>query len=370
MNKRKISKALKRLKYLPVNKKLHLYIANKLKAVWFKISKSTKVAYPSTIMIELTNNCNLHCTICPREYSYGQEMDKGKMPTQLAKKIIDELWPYLDSIGLTGMGETFIYENLEEIVDYIKAKNKGIIISISTNAVVPNFIEKAKRVIGKIDTIQVSIDGTGSVYNAIRKGSSFSTLTTNLTELTKLCKGTNTTIMLNMVVTKENYTHMPLLIEYSSKIGVKYIDFTLLNLAAVTSIDTSYYTFYKSKSFSLACSELEKTLIKYPRIVVTNKNFKTHNNFQKCPFPWSHFYFTWDGFAVPCCAKPFPKELNFGSVTKEMAFNILNSVEYRKLREMWFKNQPPSFCKKCHFINIPPITGKPPRNTTTHLVTE
>src|SRR5690554_2397160 len=184
MNKRKISKIIKRLRYLPTNKKLHLYIANKFKAIFLRISKSTKVAYPSTVMIELTNHCNLHCTICPREYSYGQEMDKGKMSVRQAKDIIDELWPYLDSIGLTGMGETFMYENLEEIVDYIKAKNKGIIISISTNAVLPHFIENAKRVIGKIDTIQVSIDGTNSVYNAIRKGSSFSTLTSNLTELT------------------------------------------------------------------------------------------------------------------------------------------------------------------------------------------
>ncbi|MDD2549169.1 MAG: radical SAM protein [Bacteroidales bacterium] len=358
MNKRKISKIIKRLRYLPTNKKLHLYIANKFKAIFLRISKSTKVAYPSTVMIELTNHCNLHCTICPREYRYGQEMDKGKMSVRQAKDIIDELWPYLDSIGLTGMGETFMYENLEEIVDYIKAKNKGIIISISTNAVLPHFIEKAKRVIGKIDTIQVSIDGTNSVYNAIRKGSSFSTLTSNLTELTKLCKGTTTSIMLNMVVTKENYTHMPRLVEYASEIGVKYVDFTLLNLAAVTDIDASYYNFYKSDSFLSVCSALEKTLKKYPKVTITSKNFKTQNSFQKCPFPWTHFYFTWDGFSVPCCAKPFPKELTFGNVINNRVLNILNSKGYREFREMWFKNQPPLFCKKCHFINIPPITSK------------
>ena len=124
MNRRRLKKALKRAYYLPQNKFLSSYLKNKVKHFFYKISKSTKVAYPSTLMIELTNHCNLSCTICPREYQYGKDMDKGRMSIELAKKIIDEKIPYLDSIGLTGMGETFMYSNLLEIVNYIKSKNR------------------------------------------------------------------------------------------------------------------------------------------------------------------------------------------------------------------------------------------------------
>ena len=70
-----------------------------------------------------------------------------------AKKIIDQLWPYLDSIGLTGMGETFMFNEIEEVVDYIKSKNKGIIISVSTNAVLPSFIKRASKIVNKIDDL-------------------------------------------------------------------------------------------------------------------------------------------------------------------------------------------------------------------------
>ncbi|WP_321517302.1 radical SAM protein [uncultured Bacteroides sp.] len=355
MNKRRLKKALNRIIKLPKNKYLFLYISNKLKSSYYKITKSTKVAYPSTIMLELTNHCNLACITCPREYEYGKAMDKGQMNVEQAKNIIDELWPYLDSIGLTGMGETFIYNDLEEIVDYVKAKNKGIIISVSTNAVLPHFIEKVSTVINKIDTIQVSIDGIESVYESIRINSSFQVLDENLRLLSELCRNTKTDLMLNMVVTKENFRQMPLLVKYAEKVGIRYMDFTLFNLVSVTKIERSYYEFYQSPAFLEVISKLEDTINNTPKIIVTSRNFKTDNGFQKCSFPWNYFYICWNGFVTPCCAKPFPKELNFGNVCDNKVLDVLNNNSYRQFRTLWYNNNTPDFCNKCHFIDIKPI---------------
>jgi MoaA/NifB/PqqE/SkfB family radical SAM enzyme len=355
MNRRRFRKALKRILKLPRGRYFFLYTANKAWHYYLKIIRSTKVAYPSTIMLELTNHCNLTCSTCPRIYDYGKQMDKGSMSVENAKKIIDEIWPYLDSIGLTGMGETFLYKEIEEIVDYIKSKNKGIIISVSTNAVVPGFIEKASRLINKIDTIQISIDGLGEVYENIRKGAGFKVLNENIRSLSELCNKTDIDLMLNMVVTKENFWQMPLLVKYASETGIKYMDFTLFNLASVTGIVSSYYEFYKSSEFLNAISELENTLINTPDVLVTNRNFGTENGFRKCPFPWTHFYVCWDGFMPPCCAKPFPKELNFGNIFESKIINILNSNSYREFRRKWYRNETPVFCEKCHFIGIEPV---------------
>ncbi len=360
MNKRKIKKALKRIVHLPKGKYLFLYASNKINHFYLKSIKSTKVAYPSTIMLELTNHCNLACTTCPREYDYGQAMDKGSMNLDSAKKIIDETWPYLDSIGLTGMGETFLYKEINEVVNYIRKKNKGIIISVSTNAVLPNFIEKTSDLLGKIDTIQVSIDGLDNTYEKIRVKSNFKTLDNNLRILLEKANSTSTDIMLNMVVTKENYKHMPLLVKYAKEIGIKYMDFTLFNLASVTDIEQSYYEFYQSPEFLRTLEELEETIKNTPEVLVTERNFKTDNNFQKCPFPWTHFYICWNGYLAPCCAKPFPKELNFGNVFHSKVIDILNSKSYKEFRTLWLKNIPPDFCKKCHFIDIKPIKATSP----------
>jgi len=355
MNKRKFKKAIKRITHLPGGRYLILYFSNKISHFYLKRTRSAKVAYPSTIMLELTNHCNLACTTCPREYDYGKAMDKGNMDLDSAKKIIDEVWPYLDSIGLTGMGETFLYKEINEVVKYIRKKNKGIIISVSTNAVLPGFIEKIADLIGDIDTIQVSVDGIEDVYEQIRRNSNFKTLDSNLRLLSKTAENTGTDVMLNMVVTKENHKQMSLLIKYAKSIGIKYVDFTLFNLASVTNIEQSYYGFYQTAAFQKSIEDLEHTIKDNPEVIVTERNFETDNSFQKCPFPWTHFYISWNGFVTPCCAKPFPKEMNFGSVFNSRVIDILNSEKYKEFRRLWFKNTPPAFCDKCHFIDIEPI---------------
>ena len=356
MNRRRLKKAITRIANLPKNRDLFLYIRNKFRHVWLRLIKSTTVAYPSTIMLELTNHCNLRCTTCPREYNYGKQMDKGTMKVEQAKRIIDELAPYLDSVGLTGMGETFLFREIEEIAIYIKSKNKGIIISASTNAMLPDFPNIASRVIGTIDTIQISIDGLGDVYENIRLNANFTQLDQNIRSLAEQCAGTKTTLMLNMVVTKENFRQMPRMVEYARDAGIRYLDFSIFNLAAVTEIPIDYYRFYQSEKFRGVLTDLERAVQKNPHVIVTNRKFNIENGFHKCPFPWTHFYICWNGFVPPCCAKPFPKEMNFGNVFGDgCVLAVLNSPTYLAFRRRWFNNSAPDFCNKCYYLEFKPI---------------
>jgi radical SAM protein with 4Fe4S-binding SPASM domain len=131
--------------------------------------------------------------------------------------------------------------------------------------------------------------------------------------------------------------------------GIKYLDFTMFNLAAVTEIDKSYYNFYQSAEFSTALQTLQETQKQVREVVVSYHSFDTNHSFQSCPFPWTHFYICWNGYIIPCCAKPFPKELHFGNVFDTNVIEILNNKQYRKWRKIWFENQTPKFCDKCHF---------------------
>jgi MoaA/NifB/PqqE/SkfB family radical SAM enzyme len=349
---RKFIKGVKRLSVLIKEGNSLLYINNKIKRDFFKLIRSTKVAQPSSIMLELTNHCNLHCTTCPRGYEFGKAMDKGNMEFEQVKKIIDELGPYLDSVGLTGLGETFLYKELEQVIDYIKSKNKRIKIFISTNAVLPNFIEKVSKLVNRIDTLQVSIDGIDSVYENIRQYASFKELDKNLKQLSGICKNSGTNLILNMVVTKENFLQMPLVTKYSKKIGIDYLDFTRINLASLTNTESSYYDFYQTDEFLRAVSESECIANELKGVKVTNINFKSSLGFRQCPYPWSNFYICWNGLIAPCCAKPFPKELNFGSSVDNKVINVLNSSQYRGFRKLWFENRIPVFCEKCHLTDL------------------
>lgn len=352
MTLRKVNKAVKRLVHLPLSGSLFRYMGNKAHHFVLKAKGDLAVAYPSTVMLELTNHCNLHCTTCPREYDFGKSMDKGNMPLERAKAIVDELWPYLDSIGLTGMGETLMYKDLPSIVDYIRSKSKGIIITLSTNAVLPNFIDKVSPLIGKVDTIQISTDGLDDVYEAIRIGSSFDTLKGNIKALSALCYKTRTTLMLNMVVTAENYHQMADMVYFSSEVGVRYLNFTPINLSAVTGLGNEYYDLFASSSFKEQLHRLSETSVKEGAVEVTGWDYSQKGSFKNCPFPWSHFYITWDGYVPPCCSKPFPKLLNFGNVFGKGVMPVLNSPSYCSFRSDWRNDKTPSFCSKCHFISL------------------
>jgi sulfatase maturation enzyme AslB (radical SAM superfamily) len=153
LSPRKLKKIRNRLKKLPSGLGFLKYLFNKVNYIYLRVIKSTKVAFPTSVILEVTNHCNLECITCPREYAYGNEMDKGLMNQKGMFKIIDEVAPYVDSIGLTGLGEPLIYKKLQEALVYIKSKNKGIQTSISTNAHVPMTEEYLSKIIPHLDQV-------------------------------------------------------------------------------------------------------------------------------------------------------------------------------------------------------------------------
>jgi len=351
MTKRKFNKIIKRLVYLPRGLDLIKYLLNKLYSYYLKKTKSLKVAYPSTLMIEVTNHCNLKCITCPREYKYGDEMDKGYMDLNKLKTIVDQSYPYIDSIGLTGLGETFLYKDLEPAIDYIKDKSKGIIVSCSINAHLNNSVKIVKSIVNKIDTIQISIDGIDDVYNEIRLKGDFIFFNSNLKKIVEICKNSTTDIMLNMVVMKENYLQMSDMVTYTNDNNIKYINMIPINLVSKTDENVSYYNFFHSEKFKRQLKLANETAKRYNDIEFVFKNIDKNGSFNKCNYPWNHFYISWDGYLPPCCAKPFPKELNLGDVFNEGLVNSLNSKEYQEFRKSWHENKTPDFCEKCFVVN-------------------
>ena len=157
------------------------------------------------------------------------------------------------------MEKHFLYKRIDEAVDYIKSKSKGIIISCSINAHLPKSIEISEKLIDKIDTIQISIDGIGEVYNEVRKTADYNFFIKNTLGILEKAKGSNTDIMFNMVVLKENYHQMSDMLKLCDEIGVKYLNINPMNIVARTDLDNSYYDFYLSKEFKAEYFKTKET---------------------------------------------------------------------------------------------------------------
>jgi radical SAM protein with 4Fe4S-binding SPASM domain len=355
LNKRRIKKIVNRIRKLPGGINFFKYGFNKLNGFWLKTTRSTKVPIPSSIMLEVTNHCNLACITCPREYAFGDAMAKGTIELDKMKKIIDEVGPYIDSIGLTGLGETLLYKKLEETLRYIKSKNKGIQTFISTNAHIPGAENYIERLVGLLDTVQISIDGIGKTYETVRLQSDYNFFADMSRKIVEVCKRNNIAVMFNFVAVKENYTQMKGVVQLAAEIGVPFVNLTPVNIGSITTLDTSYYDLFYGDDFKNELKQAFDLSKQSGTVELSIWDVKKKNEFKKCHLPWNHFYVSWDGYMTPCCAKPFPKELNFGNVFETSLMQCLNSSEYRQFREMWYRNETPDFCKKCHVVDLKPI---------------
>lgn len=350
MNKRHIALGLKLLKRSRLNADLVRYLMNRGRMAFGRKRGTTQVYYPTNLMIELGNVCNLHCKMCAREFRYGQEMDKGFMPLEQVKHIIDEVCPYLDSIGLTGLGETFMYPHLLDVVKYIKERKPSVIITVSTNAHFKGFLDHFLPVLPWVDNVQFSVDGIGEVYETIRPNTDFTFIKDNIQKAVSAGRGT--VFMINTVVQKENVNTMGDIVAFAHEVGIHYVNFNGINIAADPDGDVSVYDYFLSKSYQQALSCLNQVAAKYDDVEVTPYLPTAEPTFRNCTFAWKHQYITWDGYVVPCCGKPFPKVLNFGNVHEAGVMAALNSPKMQAWRKLWLddKTGAPDFCKHCNML--------------------
>jgi radical SAM protein with 4Fe4S-binding SPASM domain len=258
---------------------------------------------------------------------------------------------YLNGVGLTGLGETLLYPHLVEFVRYIRSKNEFVGISLSTNAIKPDAPKIVNAIADQIDSLQISIDGCGEVFEKIRRNATWEKYLANLKEIAKIVNGRRAKILLNMVVLEDNYGQMADIIRLAKSLKIPRVYFNTFNLVA-NNWDTSYYQFYQTDAFKEAIREAVE-LGNREEVIVGYYNMCSPPGIKNCPFPWGSFYVTWDGFLVPCCAKPFPKEKHFGNVFERGLIDCVNDNEFLKFREMSVKGIIPKFCLRCHIVTSP-----------------
>ncbi len=348
MKKRQIKQIIRRYSHLPSVIDTFRYVQNSIRLLLAQKLRFLRLPHPNVLMLEITNCCQLNCITCAREYEFGSAMDVGHMELEQAKKLIDDNHCYLDKIALTGLGEPLLYPYLKQLVEYIREKNRGVIIFLSTNAQLPKTVPLLAEIADNIDTVQISIDGIGETFEKIRKNSEFNSFKKTCKEIIALSNRKTFHVKLNMVVFEENYADMEKVIQFADECGIDEIGFNSLNQVAIDK-GMSNYSLYTSAPF-LEALKRAHTFAKDVGITIEHPNIGQKNTFSTCPFPWGNFTITWDGYLVPCCAKPFWKELHFGNVFEKGLMPCINSEKCISFRRASNKNITPDFCYDCHHV--------------------
>ncbi len=170
-----------------------------------------KTDYPTSIELQLSNQCNLNCIMCVVTKDAPSTVDISKLREHL-KSII----PYLKNASFSG-GEPFFIKEYFDIWEDIYNNNKNCRISVNTNATIVN--DQVKNILDKLNfNISVSIDGfSKKIFESIRIGSNRDKVFNNFQFFKEYTQRKNTFFNVKICALNQNIEEFPLMFDYFNK---------------------------------------------------------------------------------------------------------------------------------------------------------
>lgn len=174
------------------------------------------------LIVSLTNQCNLDCTMCIAQKTPKQEI------SDKVKEEIKSQFPYLQKINWMG-GEVFLYPGFKELMN--EAAKHPLEQEITTNGLLIDEGTAAKLIENRVK-LMISIDGaTKEVYEGIRRGARFELLIQRLKMFNELRDKIDPgyCVAMNVVVTRSNYHQIKAITEFAGKYKFNNINIMLIS---------------------------------------------------------------------------------------------------------------------------------------------
>lgn len=255
---------------------------------------------PLHLDIELTNQCNLACTMCPHGDDNWKPV-KGMMDYKTAKEaLIQARRMGTVSVKFNFRGEAGLHKQLTELVKYARYVLRYADIQINTNLVA--FSERRLKTLchAGLTRMIVSVDGaTKETYEKIRKGAKWSKLISNLQYLNSLAN--RPTIRIQMTQQGDNEHEVELF----------------------------------KQNFSNWADEV---IVKPIRTLDGER--------KRCPQPSQRLVIGWDGKAYGCCGN-WDDNFPIGRFPKQSLKELWNSEPAKLLRQIARDPNCALPCKTC-----------------------
>ncbi|AGH96566.1 radical SAM protein [Pseudobdellovibrio exovorus] len=340
---------------------------------------------PFKAIVELTQNCNFKCVMCPQSWEKKfQKYDTNlNMPIETFKKLADQLFPLATFVDLRGFGETTILSYWDEALEYLE-KFPYVDWHLVTNLGVPK-PQMWDRLMKMGFSLGFSCDGgTAETFEKIRVRSKFSIIQKNLEAIKearrKYGKGF---IYFISTIQKDNIHEMKAIVELAHRYEVPEVQFKIVqgwhfqtdieayNKSAIQKFSLEALEAGKALGVSVIFNnhlftekinpELIREVSRYvypqnPNFGVLDEKYWNENNMQeidraiidtrrvsvhqKCFKPMSFIYVDYEAKVGTCNHMMYPDMLVMGNLKSQDLGSIWNSPKYLDFRKQLLTRSP------------------------------
>ena len=165
-----------------------------------------KPEFPSQIIADITEVCNLSCIHCLHvEFKKSAHYSGSHLDPELNAKMVDEVRDHgngaVEYIRYTSNGEPLIHPHGYEMIEYA-AKHAGVYVTLTTNGTIMNEKRTQKILDSGVHMIDISIDAfTPETYAKIRVNGDLNVTRANVLRLIEMVKssGAKTRVVVSFV---------------------------------------------------------------------------------------------------------------------------------------------------------------------------
>ncbi len=319
------------------------------------------------VQMEPVGQCNLRCQMCPIQFRqdgppYGPP---AFMAFDTFTRLLDQ-FTGLRTLHLQGLGEPMMHPRFFDMVAYAVAR--GVRVTTNSNLTLLNASRAEKCVTSGLDELHVSIDGaTAETYERIRVRGHFDRVVRNLERVQEARRrlGSATPhVHLVMVVMQQNLHELPSLVRLGHEWGVEKIfvqhlchDFGESSLPehyrpmreyvqSQTLLEESLPRIKDYFGQARAAAQELGVDLRLPRPRPRLYPPGTAGR-DRCNWPWTGAYISYQGYAMPCCMVATPDRINMGNMAEQGVAEIWNSQAFEEFRAQLASDNPPEICRSC-----------------------
>jgi radical SAM protein with 4Fe4S-binding SPASM domain len=302
---------------------------------------------PTWLQVEPTTLCNIHCVMC-REQEHNRNWGQLAVPELFSAVYETGILDYLELLEINGWGETFLHPKigwfLEKCTEF-----ENFRVQITTNGLLLNndyILDKLCRI--RHMTLRFSVDSADPIiYERIRRGASWKSLTGNIRALNQKKKRLNSSLVqaCDCLVNQGNINALIDMVDFALEYEFDYLCFMRVHNCPELEVsnDAALFAMEKAKNYAENKPIVVST---YERIKAREEVSQVDHTGMvwRCPRPWKHAMIGMNGNVFPCCFLANPRcRAVMGNITTESFTSIWNSEKYARLRMSAYAGYP-TFC--------------------------